>query len=448
MLVVLPRGFLKSTLVTYGLPLWLPIYFGSNIRMLSCTNTGANAAKFGRKIKLTIQTNFLYQTLFPNLIPNNFNLQKWSDTSFCLKRNEEFQESTYEFASTGTNITSRHYNAIISDDILSPGKDNMTGGEIMPTREDVEQCVGWHKLTDSLLIHDKVIPDIVIDAGTRWCKYDYIQYLMDNDKRYSIIDISAIEDGKSNYPSRFSMKVLEGIKERQGTYIFSSQYLNKPYDVSQMLFKSTDLKYYEDVPKGLYIVIANDPAWSKEKQACKTASVVMGIDAERNIYILDYIGKKISPNELVEQNIKFIEKWQPKKLSIETVAAQEVYKELFKNKFIELNMYMPIVDYKPRGDKSERIVSTLEPIISSQKFFIKRDMVDLETELLDFPFGKYRDIIDAISQGVVLLSSQCYSSNKLAPIKKGLFSLEEILSGIDKNNKSSFFEWQEAQLVK
>jgi len=447
-LLVLPRGFLKSTIVSFGLLMWLPIKFGSNIRILSVTNTIANSAKFGRKVKITLEFNQLYRLLFPEFIPKNLNKQKWADTCFCLNRSEEYQESTFEFASLGTNITSRHYNVIVSDDLLSPRKDNMTGSEIMPTYEDVEKAIGWHKLLDSIFVSDPKMPNILIDAGTRWCKYDYIQHIIDTDKRYRIIDIPAIIDNKPTYPTRFPFQKIEDIQERQGTYIFSSQYMNRPYDPSQMVFNPDKIRYYTETPKNLYVIIANDPAWSKSKSACMSVILALGIDKDKNIYVLEYFDSKITPNELVAKNISYIQKYTPKKVSLETTAAQVFLLTLFKNALRDRNEYVSFVEYKPKGDKAERLISTIEPVMSEGKLYIKYGMNEMERQLFDFPFGRLRDVIDALAQGINVLQSCYHTQSSISNVERNAFSLEAILEDIDGkyNTKTDFFKYQKGQL--
>ena len=444
LLLVLNRGALKSTILSFGLPLWLAIKYGGNVRILVGTNTIDNAAKFGRKLKLVIEHNMLFRTLFPELIPDNVSAQKWSDLSICLKRSEDHQESTFEFASLGTQITSRHYNIVISDDILSPRKDSFSGSEIMPTVEDVEKCIGWHRLLDSILIHDFKIPDIIMDAGTRWSKFDYIQYLLDNDKRYKVVDIPAInEKGEAVYPTRYSLKTLQSIRERQGEYIFSSQYLNHPYDATKMLFRQDDIQYYDELPGDIPMVCCNDPAWSKNKSACNSVSIVLGYN-EDAIYVVDYKAKKISPTELCNIICDFVKQYPLiRQVSMETVAGQIAYTDLLKVAFSNMGIYKSITEFIPRGDKVERLLSTIEPILKRRKLFIRRSQTELITELLDFPYGKYRDIIDTLSQGIILNRN---NNPRLVPVDMESdtgFTLDSIMQSLNKTY--GMFKWQESK---
>jgi hypothetical protein len=109
------------------------------------------------------------------VIPN-FNKTRWSDTCACLKRPENLPEGTFEAAGVGTSIIRRHYNRINEDDTIAPKHDELTGGEILPSRDDIEKAIGFHVLTIPLLITSDEDRRRVI--GTRWASYDLINYIM------------------------------------------------------------------------------------------------------------------------------------------------------------------------------------------------------------------------------------------------------------------------------
>lgn len=152
-LIVLPRTYLKTTIAASLYALWKATR-DPTIRILVVSNTEPNAQKTVRSIRSIVEQNSLYHLLFPERVPT-FSKVRWSDSCACLARPVDFPEGTFEAAGTGTNIIRRHFNLIIEDDTVAPKKDELTGEEAMPSKDDIEKAVGFHKLTIPLLINEE-----------------------------------------------------------------------------------------------------------------------------------------------------------------------------------------------------------------------------------------------------------------------------------------------------
>jgi hypothetical protein len=242
-MVILPRTHLKTTICSTLYPLWRASN-RTGLRVLLTSNTSPNAEKTVRGIRTTVETNNTYQAFFPECIPD-FNKVRWSDRCACLNRKEDYPEGTFESAGVGANIIRRHFNLIVEDDTVAPKRDDMSGEECMPSREDVEQAIGFHRLTPPLLI-DEGDEQLVI--GTRWADYDHIHYIMENEK-YAIFDRPAdkqVDGSEGTLYKRFSSNRLETIKLSMGTYLFSSLYLNKPLSKEFMAFNPDWMRTYEE----------------------------------------------------------------------------------------------------------------------------------------------------------------------------------------------------------
>ena len=135
-LIVLPRTFLKTTIVAAMYSLWRGTR-DPTIRILITSNTTPNAKKTLRTVRDIVENNEYYQLLFPDIIPN-FSKVRWSDECACLKRPIDHPEGTLEAAGIGSNIIRRHFNCIIEDDTVAPKKDELTGEEAMPSKDDIE----------------------------------------------------------------------------------------------------------------------------------------------------------------------------------------------------------------------------------------------------------------------------------------------------------------------
>ena len=233
-LVVLPRTYLKTTIVSLY-TLWKSTR-NTLLRSLITSNTTPNAQKTVRSVRSIVENNQLYQLFFPEKIPN-FAKVRWSDSCACLKREIDHPEGTFESAGVGSNIIRRHFNIIVEDDTVAPKKDELTGEEAMPSKDDIEKAVGFHRLTIPLLINEF---DERIVVGTRWASYDLINWVIENEK-FDIFDRKCFKsDGKPLY-KRFSQSRLDNIKMGMGTYMFCT-----PRDAPILMGNSTS-KAIKDV---------------------------------------------------------------------------------------------------------------------------------------------------------------------------------------------------------
>lgn len=242
--VILPRSFLKTTFCSTLFPLWYAIKMkiekGWDVRCLMVCNTAPNAEKTIHSIRAQVESNKLIQVLFPEIIPE-FNHVRWSDRSACLNRKIDLPEATFESAGIGTAIIRRHYDLIIEDDTVAPSKDALTGNEAMPTKEDIEKAIGFHRLTLPLRVDPKSSKRMVV--GTRWAGFDLIQWIKDNEKAVIFDRPAEDENGNSTY-FRYDRNALDALKAGMGQYMYSSLYMNKPLPKEMMKFHAEWINYY------------------------------------------------------------------------------------------------------------------------------------------------------------------------------------------------------------
>ena len=160
--LTLPRSFVKTWLATIAYSIWIalprleadeypsgispsdPFYnIGPNIRILIASNVISNANKIIGLIRKTYERNTAMQILFPEVIPENFNKTKWSDSEATIRRTEDYTESTFEAGGAGGSTISRHYDLIIEDDLIYAKKDDLSNSELQPNQEDIDKAI-WY----------------------------------------------------------------------------------------------------------------------------------------------------------------------------------------------------------------------------------------------------------------------------------------------------------------
>ncbi|MHA1262802.1 MAG: phage terminase large subunit family protein [Candidatus Freyarchaeota archaeon] len=413
-LAIMPRGFLKTSIVSQAYPIWLALR-NPEERILIASNTAPNAERIVRGIMKTFETNPLIQFLFPEVIPDFGKKSRWSVRSAVLKRKGNYNEGTFEAIGRGGRVVGRHYTRIIQDDIVAPSKEDLTAENVYPTQEEIDQAIGWHKLAYPLL--ENPVENEMVITGTRWATYDHIGWIIQNEKGYKIFERSAIdENGNATYPTRFPMEVLDEIKATIGANMFAALYLNQPVADEFLLFRRDQFKYWKELPKGLRMVISVDPA-TGEKGRDKTAIVLCGHDDERGLmFVVEYINDWLDAVQTIEKIVYLVKKYKVIKVIIEKNAYQVTLAKFLDKYHIsssELGYYCRIEPvHTGRGGKDLRI-HALQPLFEEGRVFLRSGMHELETQLLDYTPARstgYDDLIDA-------LSWQVYEVNLRKPVE-------------------------------
>jgi len=216
----------------------------------------------------------------------------------------------------------------------------------------------------------------------------------------------------------FNMKILS---KKRGQYLdkgqFRAQYYNDPSDPDNVPVSPDKFQYYERKHireengymyyrnNRLNVFAAVDFAFSLNKRADYTAIVVVGIDADNNIYVLDidrFRTDRIS--DYFEHILHLSNKWSFKKLRAETTVAQMAIVKQLKELIKQHGLAISIDEFRPnksQGNKQERISSILEPRYDNMSIWHYRggNVQTLEEELSSRN-PPHDDIIDALASVV------------------------------------------------
>ena len=438
-LVVLPRTYLKTTIAASLYALWKATR-NPTTRILITSNTTPNAQKTVRAIRSIVEQNTLYHLFFPDCVPI-FNKVRWSDSCACLARPVDYPEGTFESAGVGTNIIRRHFNLIIEDDTVSPKKDELTGEEAMPSKDDIEKAVGFHKLTIPLLINEE---DERIVIGTRWASYDLINYVMENEKFDTYDRPCTREDGSPLY-KRFSQARLDSIRAGMGIYMFSMLYQNKPLAKEFMAFNPDWFRYYEEDEMsedgdGLVTVDPADPPTGKASQ--DYSAIVAVRHTKTGLYVRGYRHKRVTDKQMIAETFDLADQNGMSKIRIE-VNRYAHLAAAFREEMKIRNKYYMIDEVKAkRINKEARIKNRLSPLFENGIIYMKRGMRELEAELTTFPYGRHDDLIDALSWQVGERTSTEYEKEPYKrpalPTGRRVFTLDEIRKSCRQGGRSPY----------
>ena len=412
-LLLVPRGHLKSTLITIGKTLqW--ICGNPAVRILIANATYPMAVTFLNVIKRHLKNNQLLIELFGNLAADP---DKWAENAITLKQAKVTgggkKEATVLCYGMGGNLVSQHFDKIILDDVVNE--------DTVSTREQIEKTIRFYRLCQPLL--EKNGEMIVI--GTRWHEQDLYDWIKDKDngviQEFRVFEKRALEnelwdDSKNEFvkgtvlwPEKYGLKDLTKLRRKMGPYQFSANYFNDPFPPGDADFKREWFKYYEtsdlkgaDLNK--YTLI--DPAISLEKSADYTGIVTVGIDKFKNVYILDIIKDRFKVNELNNAIFQQYERWHPIQIGLEDVAFQRALRYSLKQEEEKRKRWLPITELKPHARSKDQRIKGLQPLYANGKVLHNKELVYnayLEDELIRFPRGKNDDLIDALAYSLDLM---------------------------------------------
>lgn len=400
LLLLMPRGTFKSSVVTIGFPLQM-LLNEPDIRILIDSETFGKSKAFLSEIKGHLEQNEKYREVFRaihGVYPNGKEGKKnkellWSDSQLNVQSRKRWRkEPTISCAGIDVTKNGMHYDLIICDDLHS--QTNVT------SKEQIDNVVEHWKLSYSLLDPGK--PMIVI--GTRWHYSDLYQHILDNEREsFNILIKRAInEDGSLLFPERLTAAFLEDVKKKQGTSIFSKQYLNEPVDDENATFKRSNFVRKEwnlvkDRPINWYTSI--DPSYEGE-YSDYAAIVTAGMDYQRQVYVRHILRTKMTYGDIISNMFEVYAQFKPKIMLLETLGAQKSIMFELNNQQRMRGTWLPIQEIKHRSASKEERIRGLAPFYEFGRIFHVKEcpqLEDLEYELSVFPSGKHDDIIDALS---------------------------------------------------
>lgn len=406
LLLLMPRGTFKSSVVTIGFSLQMFLN-EPNIRILIDSETFSKSKAFLREIMDHLMTNEKYREVFKAIhgmypFETKSKSKLWTDSEIILPcRNTPKKEPSISCAGIDVTKNGMHYDLIICDDLHS--EKNVT------SKEQIQQVIDHYKLAFSLLDPGK--PMIVI--GTRWDYSDLYQHILDFEQEdFNVLKKSAYNpDGSLFFPEVLSEKELDKIRRRQGIGIFSKQYLNEPVSDENATFKRDQIQHkplieIEGRPINWYLSV--DPSYFDPRGTTAygdfASLVLVGMDYQRELYVRHIVRRKMTYSELINQifdiytDRKFAD-IKNMKIILEVIGTKSLSFELH-NEQKNRNTWLPITEIRSRAQSKEERIRGLAPFYEyGHIYHIKEcpQLEELEYELLHFPSARHDDVIDALA---------------------------------------------------
>lgn len=432
-LALLPRGHQKSHCAAVKAAWLITKDPAITIMYVSATAQLAEAQLYAIK---QILTSDIYQLLWPEMTHvDEGKRERWTTAEISvdhpIRKQEGIRDFTIAARGITANIAGLHCDHIFLDDLVVPNNAYTTDG-----RNKVAAMY-------SQLASIKNPGAETTVVGTRYHAQDLYATLMEikqdiydeeNDEiigrelTYEIMERVVEKEGVFLWPKQmrgdgkffgFDRKELERIRsEYVDTAQFYSQYYNNPNDPSNARVTRDKMQYYDTKhlkldngywffkDRRLNVFAAIDFAFSLNNKADYTAVVVIGIDHEKNIYVLDVDRFRTDRISVYFDHIlKAHQKWEFKKIRAEiTVAQAAIVRELKENYIKPMGLLLSIDEYRPsrhEGNKEERIAASLEPRYDNLKMWHYKggNCTLLEEELL-LAKPPHDDIKDALTAAI------------------------------------------------
>lgn len=399
-LLLLPRGHLKSTLVSIYYPLWILCKYPDTSILMASATLGRVSDWFKKQLKI-IKENDLLRWLFSELDPGPGLAEFGFAEHFTIPgKASPWPDPSVRIVSLERNTAGLHCDVLIVDDSVTEENSN--------TAEGLKRPLEWLRMQDNVLMsrgfrtpkrHMKIV-------GTRYHFDDAYGVLQKEGMRTTLR--KAIEDGKPIFPKTgglgFSMEELEE-KKRIQRHLFWSQMMNEPLSSEDAVFKREDIErcveQYPVLDKALLdsltVVITVDLAISQKERADDTAIAVSGIDGKGRLFDLDCVAGKMLPDATIDHIYRLFDQWGAAIIYVEQVGYQQAFEFIMREEARKRGRWLPV---RPTKTQSKNVhIWALQPMVANHEFFIRRENRKLIEQMERWypSSSQHDDVLDAFA---------------------------------------------------
>lgn len=404
-LIMMPRGFSKTTLMN-AINVWKIAYQVCKFPVY-ISKTGKHATKQLSSVTKQFSNNNLFRAVFGELKPAQRNDEglRWSES-------EGYIQTTTNVSMMAVGSGGQIRGSL--DDGQRP--DNLTIDDIEDkenTKTDERRVSNrdWF-FSDMLPVLPELDPEATATMLCNLVHNDSIGVHLMEDPQWTVIKFGPLDkEGKPLWPELMDEEKLEIKKQSyalQGQLAnFYLEYFNEVRNIDESKFRPDFFIYIPRIISDLIRKsIALDPAISKSLRADDAAIALGGITTDGRIHVMDMWGKRgAEPQELVATYFEMAKQYGMSSadlFGVETVAFQASIVSYLREAMVRENYYFEIVKHNPGEDKVVRIEGVLQPRYANGFISHQRRFPKLESQLLDWPYGK-RDWPDALAMMIAQL---------------------------------------------
>lgn len=136
-----------------------------------------------------------------------------------------------------------------------------------------------------------------------------------------------------------------------------------------------------------------------KRAASRSALVVAQTDALGRVFVLDTWAGRVPTTVVMAKIEAAIERWGIKTMGVEKTGLAGLWADAMRVNAALRMKRMPIVKVEqPRSmEKTYRIRTILQPLISRGMLFLQENQVELKNEIVSFPRSIHLDLVDALA---------------------------------------------------
>lgn len=447
-IILYPRGSFKSTIDICDAVQWILNF--PEIRILFLTAAKDLAVKMVDEVKghfiLREQNPSLMNVFFPEYCLPEAELAKENMFDFTCPvwkaKGVRRGEPTVMALSIESTMSGFHFDVMKVDDVVSnknSESDLQCEGVIKNVHLNRKMLMPWGYLDmlgtryveadyygDALA---KNVGDIVTDSGPCWMtsfnKDTGLKVLIGRaweptpEAKTKLLDGSLTQEMLKEehynllFPQSLTYKFLR-TEQRRDDFTFEGQYNQNPRSLTRSLFTRPMLMKhtvpFNHVPISGPITQTWDFAFSpkKKRDYCTGATVIWNDKGE--MYVLDLIRKRFTPDELAQAVVDFARKWRPFKIGIENAGGSNLLDPTIRTKAAQTGDQQVFATcagidwFKMDNQKDAKLarMGTLHPMMMSDRLWFLANLPFLEDLYNEFETclagGRHDDIPDVISQ--------------------------------------------------
>ncbi|MGD6896101.1 phage terminase large subunit [Bacillus infantis] len=438
--VIAPRGFSKSTLGSFKIPLYC-LLFRKKPFILLVSASEDMAQEFLKSIRTELESNDAILEDFGELKGNT-----WNSDKLVLTNNTCVMAKGADSTLRGIKYGEMRPHLVISDDIQKDSSSN-SESKMVALKNFYYESLGniGDTYTSNLFIGTRMgETDLVLDVQNNPTYYSlYYQAVISFATNQELWDEweEIVKDLSNPYRLSAAETFFEQNKEAmlEGTEViweekmdyydlmlkrieigddaFAKELQNDPKSAKDRLFH--ELKYHDGVNQDdtEQIVLTIDPSLGKNNRADFSAITVMGKDTDGYFHVIEGDCRRLKPKQLIAEVIEKLKRYPVNRIGVETVNFQDLLREQLEVELVKNGFYIEVVAINSRTKKHERIMG-LQPLIANGYIKFNKNNKAYNQQILDYP-GKNDDAADSLEMSVTLLKTH----NRLESMDRRLLGI-------------------------
>jgi predicted phage terminase large subunit-like protein len=405
LMVLVPPGFMKSTIVDVCAPVWRWIKYPAWRAILASGNERVSTRD-------SLKRRFLLEhALYRRAFSPQWRLASDANTKL---RFENTARGFLQALNSGQRVTGDRADAIFIDD----PQDAAT----IHSEADREQVARWffegyaNRLSNMSTgtrclimqrLHSLDLAGLILEREPDAWEVLLIPQIWD-EKRRTTTSLGWTdprkEDGELAFPERYPAAVVEGERVRLGRSAFASQHQQEPFDSAGEIFKPDHIQLWpagSELPKFSRRILSLDTAFSTKASADYSVMLELG-EFDRGIFVISCLRQRLEYPQLKAAAVLLASAGGINAVLIEDKASGQSLVQDMKQ-----STRLPVLPVKVDSDKVTRAHAVV-PTVEAGRIFAPVGapwLNDFLAELASFPKGVHDDIVDAFTQAVTYLLS-------------------------------------------